>query len=337
MEGDSEDCRVNESPETHTPGRYNALFLGTGDIALPAFRALATRDDTNLLGLVTQPDRPAGRKRIPTPPAIKLAAESLGLPVWQPEKIGSITDILAAMEIDVLMVMAYGQWLPRKILATPRIACLNLHASLLPRHRGAAPLQAAILAGDSHSGISVMHMEPGIDRGPVLLRESIELTPAETSESLHERLAALAPTAMNKALDLVYAGVAGSEPQDEALATHRGKLTRHDGALDWTLDAEAIDRRIRAFHPWPGTFTNFESADGKTGQWKILPPVTILKQSGQPGSILEAKDDKLHVACGRGALALHKIQAAGGRPLSVEQCLRGHPFAGGRFIPIKEK
>src|SRR5438128_6661436 len=217
-----------------------------------------------LVGVVTQPDKPAGRDQKLTPSPIKKASQQfnvagataeykLELPILQPPRIKArdSVDTIRALKPDLIVVMAYGQILPREVLEIPTIACLNLHASLLPRWRGAAPIQAAIAAGDRETGITVMYMDEGLDTGDILLQRKIEILPTDTGGSLHDRLAQLAPEALLDALQMLMKGNAQRTPQDNALATYAPKLTRDDGKIDWSESAEIIERKIRALNPWP--------------------------------------------------------------------------------------
>ena len=245
------------------------VYLGSGDIGLPTLRALlASRHE--LLAVVTQPDRPVGRHQILTAGPIKALALAADIPVLQPERIRrpEAVEAMRALGADVFVVFAYGQILPKSVLDAPRVACLNLHASLLPRHRGAAPIQAAILAGDAESGLTVMYMDEGLDTGDALLERRFPLAPDETGGSLHDRLAELAPGALAEALDALAAGTAPRRPQDPALATHAPKLGRQSGRIDWTRDAVSLARLVRAMNPWPGAFTTLP-VDGRALGLKI--------------------------------------------------------------------
>lgn len=306
------------------------LFLGTGDIAVPALDFLIHHDAVAVTGLVCQPDKPVGRKQILTPPATKVLAERHGLPVFQPERLRRNVDLIADLRPDLIIVMAYGQIIPQAVLDLPPLGCWNLHASLLPKHRGAAPIQAAILEGDHESGITVMGVEAGLDSGPMLLYEKLTLQPDETGGSLHDKLAALAPIALGRALPSILSGNPAVTVQDPALATHIGKLDRSHGILDWTQPAATLDRRIRAFHPWPGTSTTLP--DGTVV--KIFPPVipgAPDESSGcpLPGTLLAVASDHLLFATGQGTLRIHELQLPGSRRMSVRDHLAGHPHAVG--------
>ena len=308
--------------------RPRTLFLGTGDIAVPALASLLDLPEIQVIGLVCQPDKPVGRKQILTPPATKVLALERGIPVFQPDRLRQNVDLIAGLKPDLIIVMAYGQIIPQPVLDLPRLGCWNLHASLLPRHRGAAPIQAAILAGDAESGITVMAVEAGLDSGPMLLHERTPLAPDETGQSLHDRLARLAPVALRKALPMILSGHPPVTPQDPAAVTHVGKLDRSHGVLDWAEPADALARRIRAFDPWPGTSSTLP--DGTVV--KLFPPVTaadVPTGCPLPGTLLQAGPDHLLFATGQGTLAVSEIQLSGARRMTVRDHLAGHPRLAG--------
>ncbi len=296
------------------------VYIATGDIALPAFRHLVEHGPRPL-ALVTQPDKPTGRHQVLTPPQIKVEALAAGIPVFQPEKIGDIAPDLAAMQPDILVVMAYGQILRDDILTLPEKAIINLHASLLPKYRGAACIQAAIDAGDMETGITVMHVVRKLDAGDMILTKAIPIAPDETGGSLHDRLAELAPVALAEALANLADGTAARVPQDDAASSYISKLERDDGRLDWTQDATALERRIRAYDPWPGTFT-ISTEDGRPQRLKIFPPVRVVDRDLSPGEISTA-DGQFIIGCGTGALRLETVQPEGRRRMSAADYLRG--------------
>src|SRR6266436_7831403 len=229
------------------------VFIGTGEIGVPTLRALLDSEH-EVVAVVTESDKPVGREQRIEPPPIKEEVTKTRIPILQPAQIKDqqATEEIRDFAPDVIVVVAYGQILPRAVLEIPRLACLNLHASLLPRWRGAAPIQAAIAAGDRETGITVMHIDEGLDTGDILLQRTIDIVPADTGGSLHGRLAKVAPEALLESLKLLAKGSAPRIPQDNALATYASKLKREDGKIDWTGPADAIERKIRAFDPWPG-------------------------------------------------------------------------------------
>ena len=234
------------------------VFMGTGEIALPSLEWLIESRETEVVGVFTQPDKRVGRDQSVTPPQVKVIAESHGIPVYQPGSFKREPEMIRALEelqCDIAVVMAYGQILPRAVIDAPGIACVNLHASLLPRHRGASPIHAAIRDGDQKTGITLMHIAPKLDAGDVILQIPIEIAPDETGGKLHDRLAELGPEILARGLPLLDSGKAKREPQREEEVTYSGKLSRDDGEINWSQPAVEIERLIRAYDPWPGTST----------------------------------------------------------------------------------
>ena len=294
------------------------VFIGTGDIGVPTLQALLKSKD-EVVGVVTQPDKPVGRAQLVEPPPIKKAVAATKLPVLQPPRIKERQAIeeIRALRPDVIAVMAYGQILPRDVLEIPKIACLNLHASLLPRWRGAAPIQAAIAAGDRETGITVMYMNEGLDTGDILLQRTIDISSADTGGSLRDRLAKVAPETLRESLELLAKGRAPRTPQNNAFATYAPKLKREDGKIDWSDPADTIERKIRAFDPWPGAFMKFDGHN-----LKIFSAV-IVALRGTPGEILRSEKE-LVVAAAEGALSLGEVQSEGKRRMTAIEFLRGH-------------
>jgi methionyl-tRNA formyltransferase len=296
------------------------VFIATGDIALPSLRHLIEHGPMPL-ALVTQPDKPVGRHQVMTPPAVKLLALAAGIPVLQPARIGDAAEALAALDPDVLLVMAYGQILRDNILTLPRLAIVNLHASLLPKFRGAACIQAAIAAGDAETGITSMHVVRELDAGDIIWSKAIPIAPDETGGSLHDRLADLAAEVMATTLEQLAAGTASRIPQMPALASYVPKLGRDDGRLDWTLPAAVLERRIRAYDPWPGTFTLATEGE-KEKRLKIFPPARVVHMDLTPGDI--APDgERLIIGCGEDALEVPTVQPEGGRRMSAAEYMCG--------------
>lgn len=296
------------------------LFIATGEIALPAFRRLLAIGQVPV-ALVTQPDKPVGRHQTLMPPAIKTEALAAGIPVYQPEKIGDAAAELAALQPDLAVVMAYGQILRDNILQLPRYAIINLHASLLPRFRGAACIQAAIDAGDSETGITAMHVVRALDAGDIILKRSIPIAPEETGGSLHDRLADLAADVLAETLDLLASGTAPRMPQDPALVSYIPKLEREDGRIDWQQPAIALERRIRAYDPWPGTYTHAIES-GREKRLKIFPGTRVVGGTFTPGEAL-CQDGRLLIGCGVGALEILHVQPEGGKRMDAADYLRG--------------
>ncbi|MBS0562123.1 MAG: methionyl-tRNA formyltransferase [Proteobacteria bacterium] len=296
-------------------------FMGSPDFAVPALRALAgARHD--IAAVYCQPPRPAGRGQAVRRCPVHVAADALGIPVRTPARLkrdAQAQEAFAELGLDAAVVAAYGLILPPAMLAAPRRGCLNIHASLLPRWRGAAPIQAAILAGDAESGVTIMQMDEGLDTGPMLLAGSVPLGPRATASWLHDELAALGAALILRALDEAPL----PRPQPEAGATYAPKLARADGRIDWTRDAAAIDRQVRALNPWPGTFTEWNGA-----ALKVL-AAEPAEGAGAAGTVL---DERLTVACGAGALRLLRVQAPGGAAMDAAAFLRGHRVPPGTVL-----
>lgn len=319
--------------------------MATGDIAIPSFNAL--HESGELVALVTQPDRPVGRHQELTPPMIKCKALEAGLPVYQPESVRSpeSLEMLRSFEPDILVVMAYGQILSQEVIDIPKVACINAHASLLPRHRGAACIQAAIEAGDDVTGVSIMHVVKKLDAGDVICREMLPLRGTETAEVLHDDLAALAPVALMKAISALKDGTAERDEQNESLATYAPKLTRADGLIDWSQPAFQVARKIRAYHSWPGTYTSYPSVkSGVDKALKIFPPVDVFPSVNKasdavPGMVLSASADGLIVSCGGthgGAIRISTVQPPGARKMNVESFFAGHKIMPGMILGLPD-
>src|SRR5215831_14232536 len=293
------------------------VFIGTGEIGVPTLRALLDSDH-EVVAVVSQPDKPVGREQSIQPPPIKKEIAKPRIPILQPARIKDQRTIEQIRDLtpDVIVVVAYGQILPRAVLEIPRLACLNLHASLLPRWRGAAPIQATIAAGDHETGITAMYMDEGLDTGDILLQRKVEIPPNDTGGSLHDRLAQIAPEVLLESLRLLAAGNAWRIPQDNAGATYAPKLKREHGQIDWSESAEAIERKIRAYNPWPGAFMKVSSQNLK------IFSASVVDLNGVPGQILRS-DKGLIVATGKAALSLAKVQLQGKRRMTAAEFLRG--------------
>jgi methionyl-tRNA formyltransferase len=294
------------------------LFIGTGEIGVPVLHWLLESGEHELIGVVTQPDKPVGREQRIEAPPIKAALAGKDVPVLQPKRIKADEAVaeIRALAPDVIVVLAYGQILPRAVLEIPPIACLNLHASLLPRHRGAAPIQAAIVAGDRETGITVMYMDEGLDTGDALLEKRIEIAPDETGGSLHDRLAEIAPAALRESLASLSAGTALRLPQDSSIATYAPKLEREQGRIDWSEPAKLIERKIRAFNPWPGAFAVLRDAAGMERKLKIHRARVADSCGADPANLVIPVRD--------GAVGLEEVQLEGKRRMSATEFLRGY-------------
>ncbi len=310
------------------------LFIGTGDIGLPSLEWLLYTPKHQVVGVATQPDKPAGRKLVLTPSLIKVRAEKAGIPVLQPLKIRHAVEELRAFDADVAVVIAYGQILSRAVLDVPKLACLNVHASLLPKYRGASPIQAAIRAGDQETGVTIMCMDEGLDTGDIVLMDRVSIEPTDTGGTLHEKLALAAPASLEEALDLIASGPIPRRIQDNDLASHCGKLKREEGRLDWARSAAELELLIRAYNPWPGTFTLLPGAEKpvplKVHRARVIPEAEACPV---PGTVV-GSDPKtgLIIACGQGLLSLEEVQAEGGKRMAAGDFLRGRPLEAGTVL-----
>lgn len=293
------------------------VFMGSPDFALPTLARL--NELVNIVGVITQPDRPAGRGRVMTPPPIKVLAEQLGLPVIQPEKM-RLPEAQAALQEwspDLIVVAAFGQILRQNVLDLPRFGCLNVHASYLPRWRGAAPIQAAILAGDEFTGVSIMRMDAGIDTGPVLAQRKIAILPEDTAGTLSDRLAQAGADLLAETLGAYLENRITAQPQDERLATYARMLKKEDGLLDFSQPAAYLERQVRAFQPWPGAYFMWSNAPLKVGKARVDNSRTL--QKGQRGAVAGYPA----VGCAEGVLVLEEVQPAGKKMMSGDVFLRG--------------
>ena len=297
------------------------IFMGTPTFSVPALEAVAAAHE--VAAVYTQPPRPAGRGKAKRPSPVHQRAQELGLEVWHPITLrhGMIENDFIAVQADVAVVVAYGLILPRLILKAPRHGCLNIHASLLPRWRGAAPIHRAVQAGDSETGICIMAMEEGLDTGPVLLRRTTPIGPQDTTGDLHDRLAAMGAEAIVEAL--AHLPDLTPQPQPETGVTYADKIDKAEARIDWTRPAQQVDRQIRALSPFPGAW-----CETPGGRLKLLRS-TLAEGAGAPGAVLEAGRGRLVVACGDGAVEITQAQRAGKRPMEASELLLGLPLAPG--------
>ncbi len=324
-------------PMARTPIAHpvRLLFMGTPDFAVPSLAALCENcapgriwpGGLDLVGVVTRPDKPAGRGRQVVHAPVKRYALEQGIPVHQPGPLRRQEALaeIKALAPDVIVVAAFGQILPPDVLRLPGFGCLNVHASLLPRHRGAAPIQAAILDGDAETGVTIMLMDEGLDTGPMLARRATPITPDETAGALSERLAQLGAALLIETLPRWLAGGITPEEQDAAGATLTRPIAKQQGRLDWTLPAEELARRVRAYTPWPGAYTTWAGRTVKIARARAVPDDAAGRQPGTCYLVGEGGSSELRCACGQGALALEMIQLEGRRALPVADVLRGHP------------
>ena len=302
--------------------RIRTLFMGTPEFAVPPLRALLDSERYQVVGVVTQPDRPAGRGKQLQASPVKQAALAANVPVLQPEKLRAVGvfDQLAALTPDLIVVAAFGQILRQNVLDLPRFGCINVHASLLPRWRGAAPIQAAVRAGDAQTGITIMKMDAGLDTGPMLLKRTVPITREDTGETVHDKLAAIGGPLLIEALDGYIAGTFTPEaqPADPALSTYAPMLKKEDGVIDWSQSAAEIERQVRALEPWPGTATTWRGEP-----FKLLGGAAV-EGSARPGEVV-SQSGQIAVGTGAGGLfRLDRVQIAGKGPADVAAFARGH-------------
>jgi methionyl-tRNA formyltransferase len=303
----------------------NLIFAGTPAFAVPALEALL-RAGHRIRAVYTQPDRPAGRGRRLAASPVKQCAQTHGIEVRQPEKISGEEEILRSDAPDAMIVIAYGLLLPPPILAIPRHGCINVHASLLPRWRGAAPIPRAIQAGDSETGVSIMQMEAGLDTGPVLAEARTPIHATDTAQTLHDRLAQLGAETLVATLERLARGAVTPQPQDNAGTCYAKKLSKEEARLDWTRPAIALHRKIRALNPWPVASTVWR---GKTLRLWEVGPLEERHAAGAPGTIVQADAAGICVLTGDAVLTLTRLQAEGGKILAAGEFLNGHKLAAG--------
>ncbi|HWW19767.1 MAG TPA: methionyl-tRNA formyltransferase [Steroidobacteraceae bacterium] len=304
-------------------------FAGTPEFAVPTLQALADSHHT-LVGVLTQPDRPAGRGRELKRSPVKDLGLRLGLSVSQPAALRDDAQRaeLASWQADVLVVAAYGLILPVAALTLPRLGCVNVHASLLPRWRGAAPVQRAILAGDVATGVTIMQMAAGLDTGPILAQSAFDLTGRETSQALLERLSQTGARLLIETLDRLEAGTVTPKEQSSDGVTYAGKLAKQEGQVDWQRSAVEISRQVRAFNPWPIAQTLFQGQQLRL--WQAV-PASRGGQAGEPGQVLGMDAEQLLVRCGEGSLGVERLQLAGKRAMSAREFASGRALSGMHF------
>jgi methionyl-tRNA formyltransferase len=313
-------------------------FAGTPEFAVPALRALAGSSHA-LVGVLTQPDRPAGRGRELKKSPVKQVALELGLPLAQPEQLKSVAERAALVQwaSDILIVVAYGLLLPPAALTVPRLGCLNIHASLLPRWRGAAPIQRAILAGDTETGVTIMQLDEGLDTGPMLARHRTTITEGLNAAQLQAQLAEAGAALLLETLAALEAGRARAEPQPEEGATYARKIDKLEARIDWSLSATAIERQVRAFNPWPVAETSWRGQRLRLWEGHVATPRALALLEGAvdvgaaPGDVIGATAEGVEVLCGEGVLAVTRLQLEGRRALPAGEFIRGQSLTSARF------
>jgi methionyl-tRNA formyltransferase len=306
------------------PGAIRTVFMGT-----PAF-ALATLEGLfdfglKVVGVYTQPDRPAGRGNKLTPPPVKVLAESRGVPVFQPARLRApeVVEQLRELAPDLIVVVAYGQILPKSVLEIPQHGCINVHASLLPRYRGAAPINQAVIDGETETGVTTMLMDVGLDTGPMLVKKRLSIGPEETAGEVHDRLARLGREAMEETLRRLSAGILEPQAQDDSASSYAPMLKKEDGCIDWSRSAAAIHNQVRGLDPWPGAYSTLEGETLKLA--RTLPEAG----DGVPGTVLAAGPQGVRIACGEGVLLVRELQLPGKKRLAASEFLRGRPLPAG--------
>ena len=306
------------------PATIRTVFMGTPAFAVPTLDVLL-QAGLNLVGVYTQPDRPKGRGQALAAPPVKEMALRHGIPVFQPQKLRApeVVEELRALAPDLIVVVAFGQILPRSVLEIPRYGCINVHASLLPKYRGAAPINQAIIDGEIETGITTMLMDVGLDTGPMLLKRALNIGPEETAGELHDRLCTLGGETMAATLQLLLRGELHPQVQDDSQTCYAAMLKKEDGRIDWSQSAQQIHDRIRGLAPWPGTYTELN------GEPLKLFLTRVEAGEGEPGTILPPAADAVRIACGNGVLAVRELQLPGKKRLAAADFLRGCPLAVG--------
>lgn len=311
--------------------KLRLVFMGTPAFACPTLQRLIERGE-DILAVVTQPDRPKGRGQQLAPPPVKVLAERHGIPVMQPAKVRApeFIELIRELAPDLIVVIAFGQILPKALLEVPRHGCINVHASLLPRYRGAAPINWCIINGETEAGVTTMQMDVGLDTGDMLLKKSTPIDPEEDSSSLHDRLAEIGAESLAETLDLLLAGRLVPEKQDDLLSCYAAMLKKEDGLIDWGKGAQEIKNLVRGMTPWPGAFTYLH---GKT--LKVY-RICVANGSGAPGTVIRADRQGLEVACGSGSVLLEELQLEGRKRLAATEFLAGYKIEPGVILGNKD-
>ena len=309
---------------------YKALFFGTPDFAILPLNALAKLSFINLLAVVTQPDKPVGKKQTITPPPVKNFALNKNLQLWQPEKINTseFESKLKKLSPDLIIIVAYGKIIPKNLIDIPKFGWLNLHASLLPKYRGASPIQAAILHGEEKTGVTLMKINEGLDTGDIISQKVVSITYTENFATLHDKLSETSAELLKKDLKKYLLGDLKTHPQGDSPTPVTKTISKESGRINWNNDAEQIDRQIRAYNPWPGTYTFWDKKRIKI----IDAEINMLPSNIEPGRIF-VHGDKYYVGTITNAIKLNKIQLAGKKTMNIKDFIQGHP----EFIKTKLK
>jgi methionyl-tRNA formyltransferase len=310
------------------PQDLRTVFMGTPDFALQTLQGLIDAG-CNLVGVYTQPDRPKGRGKQMAAPPVKILAQKYDIPVYQPLKLRQPEAVveLEALNPDLIVVVAYGQILPKSVLDIPRHGCINVHASLLPRYRGAAPINKAIIDGETTTGITTMYMDVGLDTGDILIKKALSIGPEETAGELHNRLASLGRATMEETLQELCAGTLQRQVQDNGLSTYAAMMKKEDGRIDWSRSAAEVHNQVRGLDPWPGAYTVL---NGELLKLARTTPETT--DSGKPGFVVAADKNGVRIACGRGTLLVKELQLAGRKRLAAAEFLRGCALEPGTLL-----
>lgn len=311
--------------------KARVLFMGTPDFAVPSLRLLLEeKDQVEVIGVVTQPDRPKGRKKVLTPPPVKVEAIKHDLPVFQPQKLRSEEAIRQVLELqpDLIVTAAYGQILPEPVLNAPKYGCINVHASLLPKYRGGAPIHHAIINGEKETGVTIMYMVKALDAGDMLLQRAIPITSGDNVGTMHDKLANLGAELLKEVLPSILDGTVQAVPQDDEQATFAPNITREDEKIDWERTAQELDCQIRGLCPWPVAYTLWKGKPFKI--WKAS--VVNEETQGEPGTVIRLDANGIVVATGKGLLRLTEVQPSGKKPMPARQFINGRQMkAGDRF------
>ncbi len=319
------------SLSSSAPAPLRVVFMGTPELACASLAALLAAPGIEVVAVVTQPDRPKGRELKLQPSPVKAMAEAAGISVLQPQQAREVAfmEEVKRFQPDLVAVAAYGQLLPQELLDLPRHGCLNVHTSLLPRYRGAAPIQWAILNDDAETGVTIMKLDAGLDTGAILSQKSTPISPQDTAETLHDRLASLGARLLVETIPPYIAGQLQPRPQPAEGVVYAPKIKKTDGLIDWNQTARSIWNRVRGLRPWPGAYTWVEDGHGRhlLKLWEAEPITPTA--DGPPGRVLEAGKEGIIVACGQNALRITELQREGGRRLSAREYLAGHPVITG--------